>query len=152
MKKFIIKALNDAKIKLDKRTPSTQKIIGAKSISIIDVNPLTLPQFMKDNNIPDDAYFDGRDNGYDAWDDLLLSWDIVVPTTDKDKLKFNRRVFSTIAFQELFHLLTSNGYKRVGFNSGLLKEFDDTTVYDMYMDKDFDRLVKYYSLSFKLKD
>jgi len=41
-----------------------------------------------------------------------------------------------------------NGYKRTGYNSGLLKQFDDTTVYDMYISKDFDRLVKYYSLPF----
>ena len=67
---------------------------------------------------------------------------------DKDKLKFRRKRFSTIAFKRVFDLLTTNGYKRVGFNSGLLRDYKDTTVYDMYMENDFDRLVKYYSLSF----
>lgn len=43
-----------------------------------------------------------------------------------------------------------NGDKRQGFNSGLLKQFDDTTVYDMYMNDEWDRLVKYYSLPFTI--
>jgi len=146
MKTLIIKALNDAIGKLDRQTPITKKII--KSVSIIDVNPLDIPKFMKDNDIPDDAYFSGRDNGYDAWDDILLSWVIDVPTTDDDKLKFRIKRFTTIAFKYVYDVLTSNGYKRVGYNSGLLKDFDDTTVYDMFINKDFDRLVKYYSLPF----
>ena len=38
--------------------------------------------------------------------------------------------------------------QRVGFNSGLLREFADTTVYEMCINREFDRLVKLYSLSF----
>lgn len=57
-----------------------------------------------------------------------------------------------IAFPLVSQLLRDNGYTRVGYNTGLLKEFDDTTVYDMYVDDDFDRLVKYYSLPFVKKD
>ena len=146
MKELIIQALNDAFDVLEKRIPLTKK--KTKSISIIDVEPINLLSFMKDNNIPNDAYFDGRDNGYDAFDDILLSWDIDVPTTDEDKLKFKRDKFTTIAFRFVFHLLEDNGYKRVGYYSGKLKQFSDTTVYDMYIEKDFDRLVEYYSLAF----
>ena len=100
-----------------------------------------------------DAYFDGVDNGYDAWMGgyIQLSWVVPVPTTDNDKLKYRRRRFTSIAWRAVFDLLTTSGYKRVGYNSGLLKDFDDTTVYDMYMAKDFDRLVKYYSLPFVKK-
>jgi len=41
------------------------------------------------------------------------------------------------------------GYKRAGYDSRDFKEFDDTSVYKMYKDKEFDRLLKYYSLRFK---
>jgi len=53
-----------------------------------------------------------------------------------------------VAWAFIYDALIKNGYKRVGFNSGRLKEFNDTTVYEMYSSKDFDRLIKYYSLSF----
>ena len=105
---------------------------------------------MQDNNIPTDAYFTGRENGYDAWDDICLGWEIDVPTTDKEKLKYKKQKFDNYAFQSVRVLLTQNDYKRVGYNTSLLKEFDDTTVFDMYVNEEFDRLVKYYSLRFVL--
>ena len=43
-------------------------------------------------------------------------------------------------------------YKRVGYNHAQAKQFDDKTVYDMYIDGDFDRLVEYYSLRFNSVD
>lgn len=148
MKYLIRLALNDAFVVLDKRTPLTKT--KTESMDIINVSPLDIASFMRDNNIPNDAYFDGRDNGYDAWDAILISWDVAVPTTDKDKLIFKRDKFTGIAFKFVFDLLTTNGYKRVGYSTALLKQFDDTTLYDMYLNKDFDRLVKYYSLAFIL--
>jgi hypothetical protein len=36
-----------------------------------------------------------------------------------------------------------------GYDSRDFKEFDDTSVYKMYKNKEFDRLLKYYSLRFK---
>lgn len=148
MKELIIQELNKAKIELDKQVPLTKKKV--KSVSIIDVSPLELLQFMKDNDIPDSAYFDGKDNGDNGWSDILLSWQVDVPTTDEDKLKFKRRRFTDIAWKLVYNTLTNSesGYKRVGYNSGELKRFDNTTVYDMYMTGDFDRLVEYYSLPF----
>ena len=35
------------------------------------------------------------------------------------------------------------------FKFNLLKEFDNTTVYDMYINNEIDRLIRYYSLPFK---
>ena len=148
MKTLIIQALNDALIKLDKITPQTKKIV--KQVNIDNVKPLDIVTFMKENDIPDTAYFGGKENSYDAFNEICLCYDINIPTTDKDKLIFKRHRFSTIAFKSVYDLLTSNGFKRVGFNSGLLKEFNDTTVYDLFINNEFDRLVKYYSLSFSL--
>ena len=146
MKDLIIQALNNAFGILERQIPQTKK--KTESISIIDVKPLDLSSFMKSNDIPNDAVFSGRDNGYDAWDDIVLSWEIDIPTTDKDKKAFKIKRFTDIAWKTVYDILMKNGYKRTGYNSGLLKQFDDTTVYDMYISKDFDRLVKYYSLPF----
>jgi hypothetical protein len=146
LKKLIIEALNDAFAILEKQVPQTKKQV--ESLSIVDIKPVDLPLVMSEKGIPADAYFSGQDNGYDAWDDLLLCWEIDVPTTNKDKLKFRRHRFSAIAYKLVAAALTTNGYMRVGCSSRLFRQFDDTTTYDMYIDEYFDRLVDYYSLSF----
>jgi hypothetical protein len=148
MKKFIIKALDEALVHIYKITPTTK--IVERSVSVMHVMPKDILTFMKENSIPDDACFAGKDNGYDGFDDILLSWDIKVPTTEEDRLKYRRERFNSVSFKRLHDLLTANGYKRVGYNTRLLKEFNDTIVYDMYMNKEWDRLIKYYSLSFKV--
>jgi hypothetical protein len=149
MKELIVQALDDAIIMLDKRTPQTK--IEVKYIDIDGVKPLDIANYMKDNNIPDNAYFGLKSNSYDGFHgDIYLCYDVNIPTTDKDKMKFKKDKFSDIAFKPVYDLLTKNGYKRVGINTFLLKQFKDTTVYDMYISKDFDRLVTYYSMYFKL--
>jgi hypothetical protein len=144
MKDLIIAALDEAFITLVKRVPLTRKETKQKSIS--DVEPLQIASFMEKNGIPNDAWFDGIDNGYDGYSDVCLSWYIEVPTTKEEQLKYKRDNFERISHTLIFKTLKSNGYKRKGFLSSLLKEFKDTTVFDMYANKDFDRLVDYYSL------
>ena len=128
MQSILIKVLDQAIILLDKRTPQTK--LEIKSVDIRDISPLEIVSFMKENNIPNDAFFDGEYNGYDGWAPgiILLSWEIDVPTTEKERLR----------------------YKRKSFDSRSLKLFKDTTVYDMYINKEFDRLVEYYSMYFRL--
>lgn len=149
MKDIIINALTEALKEFEKRVPQTKTI--TKSISIKDIKPIELLSFMKKKDIPDTARFNGRDNGYDGWDDILLSWDVKIPTTNKDKDEYRKRVFSTTAFQTVYNLLTNNGYKRVPYNASQLNEFKNKTVYGMLINKEYDKLVNYYSLAFKPK-
>lgn len=150
MKDLIIQALNDALPILESRTPQTKK--ETKYVNIEDVKPLDIIKFMKDNDIPEDADFGGKPNSYDAFDEVCLVYDIDILTTEKDKLKYKRRVFSDIVFEIVYNLLTKNGYKRIGYSStSSFKQFDDTTVYDMYINKDYDKLVLYYSRCFVIE-
>lgn len=137
MKELIKNALKVAFDKLGKN-PTTK--IDVKKFDISGVSPIDLSAFMRKNNIPNDAYF-SNDSDY-------LCYDITVQMSEKEKTDFYRRRFSNIAFKYVYESLTNNGFKRVGFNSALLKPFEKTTVYDMYVNKDFDMLVKYYSLYF----
>ena len=150
MKDFIKAVLDEAIIKLENSVPQTKK--KTIYVCIDDVSPLNIVQFMKDNDIPDDACFGGRDNGYDAFDQICLCYDIDIPTTDKDKDKYRKERFTGLVFKPLYDLLLANGYKRISSWSSLYKEFDKTSVYEMYMAKEFDRLVQYYSLSFFPKE
>lgn len=146
MKELMIQALEEAFVKVNHAIPKTKKKF--ESVSIMDVNPIDLITFMEKNEIPETASFGGRDNGHDGWNDILLEWTIYVPTTEKDNLTFLRKQFVNYAWRAMYDLLLQNGYKRVGYNTGHLAQFDDTTVYDMYINKEFDRLEKYYSLPF----
>lgn len=150
MKDLIIQALEKAILQLENRVPKTKA--HTKYFNIDDANPLLLAEFMKENNIPDNAYFAGIPNSYDSFDGIALAYDISIETTDLEREKFKNRVFTDIAFKEVFNLLKENGFKRVGYNTGLLKEFDNTTVYKMFQNKELDRLVKYYSLRFQKID
>lgn len=146
VEQLILQVLDESFTLLEKQVPRTKKAI--KSISIRDVNPLEITSFMDKNNIPDDAYFDGRDNGYDAWDDILLSWEVDVPTSSEERSKYRRRRFTDIAFTKIYESLREKGYKRKGFDSSLLKQFKDTTLYDLYTNQEFDRILQYYSMYF----
>jgi hypothetical protein len=146
MKDLIVQALSAAIVLLESRTPQTKK--KTIYVGIEDVKPADILSFMEDNDIPDTAEFGGKPNGYDAFDEVCLVYDVDIPTTDKDKLKAKRDRFTNIAFRAVYDLLLANGYKSVGYRSNLLKPFDNTTVYDMYINKEFDRLVEYYSLPF----
>lgn len=143
---LIVEAMNHAFDVMKKQVPVKKSV--TQSISIMDVKPTELIQFMKDNNVPDTASFDGRDNGYDGWDDILLSWQVEVDTTDGDKLAFKKKRFTDISWKYVYEALTNDGYVRQGVCSSLLKQFDNTTLYDMYMNGEWDRIETYYALRF----
>lgn len=160
MKNLLTKALVDAFITLEKQVPQTKK--KTETISIQDIKPSQLMSFMKYNDIPNDAYFSGADNGYDGWNDIVLAWEVDVPTSEKEKLEYKNYRFHDIAFKKIYDLLTTNGYKRTsGQDRGRITYkktsnsissiimFDNKSMYEMYIDKDLDKLVEYYSMYFQ---
>lgn len=159
MKNLILKALDEAFTILENQVPQTKK--KTETISIQDIKPLELISFMKSNNIPNDAYFTGTDNGYDGWDDIVLAWEVDVPTSEKEKLEYKNYRFHDIVFRKVYGLLIPNGYKRIPFqnqgritykrtsNISSIIMFDNKSIYEMYIDKDIDKLVEYYSMYFQ---
>ena len=160
MRNLLSKALNDAFITLEKQVPQTKK--KTETVSILDVKPSQLISFMKSNDIPNEAYFSGTDNGYDGWNDIVLAWKADVPTSEKEKSEYKNYRFHDIAFKNVYDLLTTNGYKRINRqdNSRITYKkrsntissiimFDNKSVYEMYVDKDLDKLVEYYSMYFQ---
>jgi hypothetical protein len=148
MKSLIVETLEEVYRKVESSIPLTKQI--EKSTDISDMCPTDLADYITVNNIPRSAYFYGVDNSYDGWERgiILLSWEVSIPTTEEDKQKYKRKRFDTIHSKCIYDCLTSNGYTRKGFSSNLLKEFDGTTVYYMFINKQYGRLVKYYSLHF----
>ena len=164
MKDLISKALNDALTTLENQVPQTKK--KTVTFSIQDVKPSELMSFMKSNDIPNDAYFACSDNGYDGCDDIVLAWEVDVPTSEKEKLEYKNYRFHIIAFKNVYDLLTTKGYKRIslrhpgrisykprGTFSGVsaIILFDNKSVYELYIDNDLDKLVEYYSMYYQIE-
>lgn len=149
MKDLLIKALDEAFVKLNNQTPPTKtKTIY---VDIESINPSDINTFIKENNIPEDCYFGGKPNGYDAFDTVCLCYEIQIPLTEKELLLHRQRKFDIILGYILYDSLVKNSdYKRVPFDSILFKQLqlDKKCVYDMYIEKDFDMLLKYFSLKF----
>ena len=141
MKDLLIQALTDAFELVEKQVPQTKK--ETKEISFGNVKPIDVVVFMEENGIPDDAYLTGGDD--EGQYGVFLCWDVEVPTTEADKLKFVKKQYSNVAWQYVYKLLTANGYKRIPYDSSYFRKFNDTTLYNMFIEKDFDRLVEYYS-------
>jgi hypothetical protein len=151
MKVLIIKALNSAFELMNKKIPLTKK--KSKSLQIQDVAPIDLFDFMTKNNIPNDCYFDAEGEDFEIKYPLLC-WEIDIPTTDEDQLTFKKTRFTGIAGVQVHHTLLNNGY--VKKNNALdvvlvSKLLYQTTVYDMYINKEWEKLVEYYSFFLEKK-
>lgn len=142
MKELIILAIDQAFVDVENALPHSKVIFFQESV--FGETPKDIVKYMIENNIPEEATLVGDENG-----DVLLRWEKTVPTTETDKAEFKKQRFNAIIFRYVYKHLTENGFKRVGFNSALLKQFSDTTVHNMVVNGEFDRLVEYYSLHFK---
>jgi len=152
MKELIIKSLDEAFEKLAKIAPQAKNV--NKQVNIKGLTLGQIQEIIKENNIPINATIDEIDDRekYDwGTNEIGILWYVEKPTTNDDILEFMRKDAWGYAFKAIHKALTENGYKykRVGFGSQILAEFDCTTVYDMYINKDWERLVKYYSLQFE---
>jgi len=126
--------------------------VATKTIEITDIKPYDIKSFMDEENIPKSAWFDSKEDAYDSFSyGTYLSWEVEILATKEFKLKIVKYKFETTVLSHVYNRLISNGYKRKGFNSSFLREFDNTTVFDMYINKQWSRLEKYYSLSFEVK-
>lgn len=145
MEELIIEGLNKTFSIAENATPVTKYV--TKSLSITDVKPIELAAFMTVNNVPNNAYFNGKDNGYDAFDDILISWEIKVPTTPDDQKNFLKDYFRRNAHIHVINLLKDNGY---------LAQFKcsrkpEKPIYDMYVIMDITKIVQYYNERYDIK-
>lgn len=147
MEVLIKTALSEAMAELYKMVPQTKK--ETRTVCISQVYPVDVATFIEKNNIPEEARFhNGSVNDNLFADGPWLVWEVDVATTDADRQKYMEKRFTHVAFKSVHKLLLETGYRRVGFSTALLKEFRDTSVYGMYQNKEWDRLIWYYSLYF----
>jgi len=116
------------------------------NLSAYDVEPIDLLRFMTEHSIPDNAtFFSLRGD-----DGCLLSWSIKVPTTDDDKINFVKNRLYGVAIPKIYKILTSNGYQKIPFVNKPPKQLKNVELYDMFIKKEYDKLVEYYTSLYKL--
>ena len=147
MKELIKQALNNALQISETKIPKTKK--ETKYLNIENIKPFELSDFLIKNNFPKNCWFGWKPNGYDSFAEVCLCYEIETPLDKKEIESFKNTKFHQIAFNEVYKILTSNGYKRKGFNSNETKQFKNTNILQIFMNNDIETLEKYYSLYFK---
>jgi len=161
MKELIIKALNDAYAKCLKASNSESK--KHRQFSKVDITTIQLsdlPNFVKDNNIPDNAFFemstfvnfDGENEG----DGVVLRWEIDgKPWTEKEREAWRAKRFESYVWEYVRDMFKENGYKIGGCDTRIpiINEFTNNArkpykVYDAYMNKDLEKLADFYMARF----
>lgn len=150
MKDLIIKPLEDFLEKLTKGVPKTCKT--NKYVDISEVLPKDLSKFMLENNIPDEADFDGEPNGYDGWTPwvIRLRWEIDVPTNEEQKQEYIETRFENENFRIVANVLKPNGYKILKWDWQLLGH--GKLVYSWLINKEYEKIVNYFSQRFAKVD
>lgn len=79
---------------------------------------------------------------------VYATYSVIVPKTENEIYVSKKKRCRNIHFKPMYDNMLAQGFKRVGFNSRLLGQFDDTSVYDMILANNIDRLTQYYRLYF----
>ena len=151
MKELLIEALNGAYLKM--KICPTKTVLKSRYIGD-EPTESELEAFSKELGVPqselsygclDDECDDDENN------DVYLQWKVEVNKTEKELRAEARKRFERFAWYAIFKILSKDGYLRSPFNQGAdyIEGFNDTTIYDLYINKDFDTLVAYYSLGFR---
>jgi len=108
----------------------------------------TISTIAEEYNIEPEKIFIGADKGYD--DSFLLSvyFDTIVSKTKNEIENEMKSIIERKSYRIIYDNMIKNGFKRVGFNSKLLKNFNDTNVYEMIKNNELNKLVSYYSFWF----
>jgi hypothetical protein len=155
MRKILEAELGRAElIVISKATKAARNKVVWHTSCINNVTPKDLPVYMESNNIPETATFEVDCAG--GFEELInLSWSTVEALSDEEyKLKYNstlRTMFVATGFMYVAIGLQRAGYKRTSCSLESVKRFKDICLYDLYINKEYDELVTYFSLYFKLK-
>lgn len=146
---IVLDALNQLYIDAVEKCPKFVK--KEKRISVLDIKPCGILEFMLKNDIPNESWFIGTPNAYDAYDDFCIEWEIEVPANQKDNECYVRNYFNANAYYRVRKEAIANGYKgRYAVPQCTRDEY--MSVYDMYQnineDGMFKKLDEYFSSLF----
>lgn len=144
MLEFIRTTLEKTMELSERQVPKTKHITKSKYVSID--TPSEFPQFIKDNNIPEDCHFYAEDNN------IYLAWNEVVETTQQDKQEalksaFNRNTI--LGFNKALEDEKLKYTRKPYDHSDYKKRFGNATIYDLYINGNNQDLEDYFFLFYK---
>lgn len=146
MKNILIEVLKESHDKLLKQIPKTIRK-ELKEELYNNCSPYEIIKYCEKNNI---AIKESYIGSCDFTNELYIYYEVDMPISDKEILKYKQKRFHNIIFPILYKRLTESGlYKRVGFNSSKLDKFRDINIYDLYINNEYDLIEEYYFLYFE---
>jgi len=83
---------------------------------------------------------------------ITLSFKVEVQKSIEEIETQKRKFFERKAWYSLYTTFSKMNIKRIHGNHETWKSFKDTTIYDLYLNKDFEKLYSYYSLFFQFEE
>lgn len=148
MKNLIILALDEAYKRSKKDAPEIKYDV-TKSGSISGMTVSQLLSFIKENNINPEAVVSVDTESSDVFISVRLNLYNNIPLTEQEREYAVRGNFDRYAAMGAVRImLENNGYKSKYVDRDKLMMYKTMSLYDMYMAKEFDFLVNYFSLFF----
>ena len=151
MRELIKQALDEAFEKVRENFDPLKD--GIQRSVINKVKPTDLVEFMRNNQIPDDAVFEARFKPNDGECEITLSWKVKVYKTITETHEELGNIFKHLAFRTVYVKLIAAGYRRVSpaIESSKVPwlAYGDN-LRELYFLGDYDKLEEYYSKYFKL--
>ncbi len=151
MKSLIMRACEEAEAKIA-RAANNQTTTQYHSLSLEDVNPYDLPEFLEQNNVPRNAYFnctcdiDNYESG-----EVEVGWvtEEFLSAKAREEYRNTPGRFNNYVWRIIYQELTAAGWKRIAFCTSLLIPFRGTSVLELYHNREWGRLEDYYRLYFQ---
>ena len=140
---LVLPTLEDLHKQLMRNPAPRNKRVIRESEDITAIKVADLLVYMQQNNIPGNAKIMHNAKS------VNLQWESIEPTTEDDTLKYIKRSFNGWKTVKAVHdILTENGYNRISVWSNEYKPYKNTSIYEMYISEEYDKLRSYFSLTF----
>lgn len=142
MKDIIISCLREAfnkTYKLGQNTP----IVIENEIIVDHISPKKLGEFLSENNIPDECYFD-----YNNSHEVIVAWSAKRDRTAEEAVSYLKINFYKKAYNLIYNTLKAKGYKRIKHDRRFADALGSTKFYIMYTTREIDSILNYFEDKF----
>ena len=144
IKNLIIQGVKESFEQMERTTPTTK---GKRHfVSVLGATYSELLEIIEKNNIPKEATLEGEQNSYDAYDSFGFEWYTPIPNTQADRDKYQKEWFNRNFGNKVGYILKDNGFKRLPYDSRVMKKFESFCKLTEYKNNNFDLFVEYFSL------
>lgn len=139
------------KLRIEANTKAPKTMLKRHYIDVMDITPFDLPSYMVSQNIPKDAEFEGKDNGYDAYSSFGLVWYTNIKISKEAKINFIQAYIKRNGTSKIHRELINEGYLKSNIFNSLDYRKSGLSNFLNAIDNDFKNVVEYYKSIYKKK-